>query len=120
MQRVLDRYLEAGVTAPNLKDVQAACGLTSRQVLEIVGVLQRTGRLVKLTQDISLARSSHDELLARVREHLREHGRIDVQALKQMTGLSRKYAVPFLEHLDQLQITRRSGDERLPGPRADG
>lgn len=119
MQRVLDRYVEAGVTAPNLKDVQAACGLTNRQVLEIVGVLQRTGRLVKLTQDISLARSSHDALVDRVREHLREHGRIDVQALKAMTGLSRKYAVPFLEHLDQLQVTRRSGDERLPGARLD-
>lgn len=120
MQRVLDRYLEAGVTAPNVKDVQAACGLTNRQTLEIVGVLQRTGRLVKLTQDISLARDSHDALVDQVRQHLREHGRIDVQALKQMTGLSRKYAVPFLEHLDQLQITRRSGDERLPGARLDG
>jgi len=120
MQRVLDRYDEAGITAPNLKEVQAACELSSRQVLEIVGVLQRTGRLVKLTQDISLARPGHDALVERVREHLREHGRIDVQALKQMTGLSRKYAVPFLEHLDQLQITLRSGDERLPGPRIGG
>ncbi|WP_407674742.1 SelB domain-containing protein [Paraliomyxa miuraensis] len=31
-----------------------------------------------------------------------EDGTIDVQALKQMTGLSRKYAVPFLELRDQL------------------
>lgn len=119
MQRVLDRYEEAGVTAPRLKDVEAACGLSSRQVLEIVGVLQRTGRLIKLTPEISLSRASHDALLEQVRAHLREHGRIDVQALKQMTGLSRKYAVPYLELLDQLQITRRSGDERLPGARLD-
>ncbi|MEM7158481.1 MAG: selenocysteine-specific translation elongation factor [Myxococcota bacterium] len=117
MQRVLDRYEEAGLAAPNLKDVQAAAGLTSRQVLEIVGVLQRTGRIVKLTPDISWSRESHDGLVERVREHLREHGTIDVQALKQMTGLTRKYAVPFLEHLDQMQVTRRSGDQRLPGSR---
>jgi selenocysteine-specific elongation factor len=118
MQRVLDQYEQAGLVAPNLKDVQAACGLSSRQILEIVGVLQRTGRLVKLTADISLPRASHDALVKEVRAHLLAHGTIDVQALKQMTGLTRKYAVPFLERLDELQITRRDGDLRVPGPRA--
>jgi selenocysteine-specific elongation factor len=120
MQRVLDQYEQAGLEAPNLKDVQAACGLSSRQILEIVGVLQRTGRLVKLTPEISWAKASHDALVQQVREHLREHGTIDVQALKQMTGLTRKYAVPLLELLDQLQITRRDGDRRVPGPRMAG
>jgi selenocysteine-specific elongation factor len=118
MQRVLDEYQKAGLEAPNLKDVQAACGLSSKQILEIVGVLQRTGRLVKLTADISLPRASHEALVEQVREHLAAHGEIDVQALKQLSGLSRKYAVPFLERLDELQITRRDGDRRVPGPRA--
>jgi len=117
MQRVLDEYQKAGLEAPNLKDVQAACGLGSKQILEIVGVLQRTGRLVKLTAEISIARASHDALVKQVREHLAAHGTIDVQALKQLSGLSRKYAVPFLERLDELQITRRDGDRRVPGPR---
>ena len=117
MQRVLDRYEAAGVTAPTVKEVQAACGLSSRQVLEMVSVLQRTGRLVKITPDISLARKSHDALVDQIRAHLHEHGTIDVQALKAMTGLTRKYAVPLLEHLDELQLTRRDGDRRVPGPR---
>jgi selenocysteine-specific elongation factor len=56
-------------------------------------------------------------LLDRIRGHLREHGSIDVQALKTMTGLTRKFAVPLLEHLDQLQVTLRQGDTRIPGPR---
>lgn len=120
MQRVLDEYQRAGLEAPNLKDVQAACGLVGKQVLEIVGVLQRTGRLVKLTADISLPRAQHDALVQQVREHLAEHGTIDVQALKQLSGLSRKYAVPLLERLDELQITRRDGDRRVPGPRLRG
>ena len=120
MQRVLDEYRKAGLEAPNLKDVQAACGLASKQILEIVSVLQRTGRLIKLTADISLPRANHDALVEQVRAHLGEHGTIDVQALKQLSGLSRKYAVPFLERLDELQITRRDGDRRVPGPRMRG
>ncbi len=117
MQRVLDQYAQSGVTAPTIKEVTAAVGLDPRKALEIISVLQRTGRLVKITPDISLTKESHDDLLDKVRVQLREHGEIDVQVLKQLTGLSRKYVVPFLEHLDQLQITVRSGDTRRAGPR---
>lgn len=118
MQRVLDLYVEGGLTPPTLREVQEGAKLPSREVLEIVGVLQRTGRLMKVTADLSFSKQSHDSLLDQVRERLREQGTIDVQALKQMTGLSRKFVVPFLEHLDQLQITVRRGDTRIPGPRA--
>ena len=47
-------------------------------------------------------------------------GELDVQALKELTGLSRKFVVPILEHLDRLQVTRRLGDRRIAGPRLRG
>jgi len=75
------------------------------------------GRLVKITGELSFDRETHDALVDRIRGHLREAGTIDVQALKSMTGLTRKFAVPLLEHLDQLQVTLRQGDTRIPGPR---
>jgi selenocysteine-specific elongation factor len=118
MQRVLDQYAQHGVTAPTIKEVTEAVGLDARKALEIISVLQRTGRLVRITADISLHADAHDDLVAKARAHLTEHGQIDVQVLKQLTGLSRKYVVPFLEHLDQLGITVRDGDTRRPGPRA--
>jgi selenocysteine-specific elongation factor len=39
--------------------------------------------------------------------------KIDVAAFKDMTGVSRKYAIPLLEYLDRERVTRRVGDERL-------
>jgi selenocysteine-specific elongation factor len=39
--------------------------------------------------------------------------RIDVARFKQMTGLSRKYAIPLLEYLDRERVTRKDGDARL-------
>ena len=86
-------------------------------MLEIVTALQRMGKLVRITAELSLDRETHDALVDRIRGHLRDTGSIDVQALKTMTGLTRKFAVPLLEHLDQLQITLRQGDTRIPGPR---
>jgi selenocysteine-specific elongation factor len=38
---------------------------------------------------------------------------IDVARFKEITGLSRKYAIPLLEYLDRGRITRKQGGQRL-------
>jgi selenocysteine-specific elongation factor len=39
--------------------------------------------------------------------------RISVLAFKDLTGVTRKYAIPLLEYLDRERVTRRHGDERV-------
>jgi selenocysteine-specific elongation factor len=39
--------------------------------------------------------------------------KIDVAKFKELTGVSRKYAIPLLEYLDREHVTRRVGDERI-------
>jgi len=39
--------------------------------------------------------------------------RLSVLQFKDLTGISRKYAIPLLEYLDRERVTRRAGDERL-------
>jgi len=39
--------------------------------------------------------------------------KIDVGKFKDLTGVSRKYAIPLLEYLDRERVTRRVGDERI-------
>jgi len=118
MQKVFDMYEAAENKPPTLKEVGEALEMDGAEVLELVSGLQRTGRLVRVTAELSFSKQSHETLVAGVREHLSSEGTIDVQALKAMTGLTRKFAVPLMEHFDQLQITVRRGNERIPGPRA--
>src|SRR5690606_19310553 len=106
MQAMLDLYRRGGIEPPTLRQITERLGLDPKQVLEYAGLLQRTKLLVRVSDELSYAPEAHTELLRRIRSHLAEHGEIDVQALKQLTGLSRKFAVPFMEHLDHLAITR--------------
>jgi selenocysteine-specific elongation factor len=39
--------------------------------------------------------------------------RLSVPAFKELTGITRKYAIPLLEYLDRERVTRRAGDERV-------
>lgn len=58
----------------------------------------------------------HAEVLAGLRDRVRALGSgttVDVAAAKAHFGVSRKYAIPLLEHLDRERITRRVGDKRV-------
>ena len=39
--------------------------------------------------------------------------RFSVSEFKERYGLTRKWAIPLLEHLDATGVTRRAGDDRL-------
>jgi selenocysteine-specific elongation factor len=36
-----------------------------------------------------------------------------VARFKEITGVSRKYAIPLLEYLDRERVTKRVGDDRV-------
>jgi selenocysteine-specific elongation factor len=77
-------------------------------------ILLREKALVKVTEDLIV----HPKAIAGLREllqkHRREHGeRLTIVAFKELTRVSRKYAIPLLEYLDRERLTRRVGDERV-------
>jgi len=39
--------------------------------------------------------------------------KLPIGAFKDLTGVTRKYAIPLLEYLDRERVTRRVGDERV-------
>jgi selenocysteine-specific elongation factor len=51
-------------------------------------------------------------MLERTRNHISATGAISLAEVRDLFATSRKYAQAFLEHLDALHITRRTGDAR--------
>jgi selenocysteine-specific elongation factor len=71
------------------------------------GLLQRVG------ESLLLHRDCLETLKRDVRRRWSAGSRLDVTAFKEMTGLSRKWAIPLLEYLDRERVTRRAGTDRL-------
>jgi selenocysteine-specific elongation factor len=75
-----------------------------------------------LLQEKTLVRVSeelvfHADAIATLRRLLAgykaKNNTINVSGFKELTQVSRKYAIPLLEYLDKERVTRRSGDERI-------
>ena len=69
--------------------------------------------LVRVAPDVFFLPESYDELVAWVRQTIAETGSVSVGQLRDRFGSSRKYALAFLEHLDERKITRREGEGRV-------
>jgi selenocysteine-specific elongation factor len=84
----------------------------------LVRALVRAGELVDL-DGVVLARVAFEEARQRVATAVIERGALTVSEVRDLLGSSRKYVVPLLTRLDADGVTRRRGDTRVPGPRAE-
>ncbi len=112
VRRIIEEtYLAAGLKPPYFKEIKGNFpGSTGEDVLH---VLVREGVLIKVKEDMFFHTRVMEELKSDLVAFLREHGEITTPQFKEMTGVSRKYAIPLIEYIDRLQLTVRIGDVRV-------
>jgi selenocysteine-specific elongation factor len=82
---------------------------------ELLNLLIKQRRVVKVSDNVVFAASAYDEMVKKVVSHIKVKGKITLAETRDMLNTSRKYAQALLEHLDQEKVTRRVGDERVLG-----
>jgi len=106
-------FAQAGLKVPLLKDVLASLPIDKVRAQKIVTLLLRDRVLVKLSDDLVFHRDALEGLRQLVLAQKTKTPKLNVVAFKDLTGVSRKYAIPLLEYLDRERVTRRVGDERV-------
>ncbi|KPL02638.1 MAG: hypothetical protein AMJ90_05200 [candidate division Zixibacteria bacterium SM23_73_2] len=95
---------------PPTKDEIVTSGKDYQEVLSFL-VQQKT--MVELSSGILFLKKDFEEIQRKVKEFVRKNGPSTVSQIREHLGMSRKYAVPILEMLDHLDVTRREGDKRV-------
>ena len=113
-KQIIERaFASAGLKVPALQDVLAGLKVDKARAQKLVTLLLRDKVLVKISDDLVF----HSEALQGLRRQLgaekSKSPKMNVARFKDLTGVSRKYAIPLLEYLDRERITRRVGDERV-------
>lgn len=105
-------YKSAGLASPSTNEVARTLGIKDEELRRSMTTLLRDKLIVRMgTDPVYIHRHAVEELRQRIRD-LRGQT-IDVARFKQITGLSRKYAIPLLEYFDRERVTRKEGDRRL-------
>jgi len=112
-------YREAALEAPTLEEALAGAGGAGgrrEHARKIFQLLVGAGTLVRVREDLFFHRAALDRLVASLRDYGARHEPerlIDVAAFKELSGVTRKYAIPLLEYFDRERVTRRAGDKRI-------
>ena len=113
-EQIEQAFAKAELAVPSVKEVLAQLAIESRRAEKILQILLREKVLVRVSADLIFHRDALGKLPELLESHKRSKGeRIGVPAFKELTGITRKYAIPLLEHLDRQRLTRRVGDERV-------
>lgn len=110
---LLSAYREAGYRPESLSEMASRTRRDLRVLERVQRLLLQEGALVKVAEGMVFHREVLDELKGAISRRKKETDRIDVAFFKELTGVTRKHAIPLLEWLDRERVTRRVGNERV-------
>jgi selenocysteine-specific elongation factor len=102
----------AGLGPPRPSELGAPLGATVPEVEAALKRLVERGDVARVAQDLYVDARALAALEDKLVAWLRDKGSIDAQGYKDLTGLSRKYVIPYAEHFDHRRVTFRVGDLR--------
>jgi len=111
-QKIEAAFAGSGLKVPALPEVLAGLKVDKARAQKIVTLLLRDKALIKVSDELVFHRSALEELRRVVAAQRVKSPKMDVATFKELTGVSRKYAIPLLEYLDRERVTRRVGDAR--------
>jgi len=111
--RMMSFYKKGGITPPTVKELVEKLKTNEKELLSILNVLVREEALVKLNDEIYYEKSALKVLTEKAVSLMQEQGELAIKSFKDLTGLSRKFMIPFFEHLDKTKVTFRKGDKRV-------
>jgi selenocysteine-specific elongation factor len=111
LQKMEHAFRAAGFQPPSVAEAIAVAGMDSQKARALLEGLVKNNRLIRLPDDLIF----HADVVAHIRNSLAQHkGRkFSVAEFKGWMSISRKFAIPLLEYLDQQKVTRREGEVRV-------
>ncbi len=113
LERIVELFRSGGYSSPNLDEVSREIGAPPDAVFAMVRVAQDRGVLEKIADNLYYHRDIWEDAKRIVRERVAAEGSVTVSQFRDLTGSSRKYALPVMEHMDAVRFTQRVGDTRV-------
>ena len=105
--------MQAQYQPPSVDEALNAQKLTHADDRELLQVLVDQQKLVRLKGDIFYHREVIEDIERRLCAYLEQQPDITAGEFRDLLQISRKYAIPLLEHFDSQRLTARVGDKRV-------
>ena len=110
---ILQQMAIQPLSPPTIAELERSMDQPADRVRSIFYFLLQGEELVKITDGYVVLPDQLGALADKIAAHFPGGQPFTVGEFKKIFDLSRKYAIPLLEHLDRQRVTRRQGDQRV-------
>ena len=110
--KIIKTYRDSGLQPPYFKELNRHLDADPSRAKDVLVLLVEEGRIVKVKEDLYFDAAAVESLKEKLIDFLNANGEITTPQFKDMTGASRKYVIPLIEHFDSRNVTIRIGDIR--------
>jgi selenocysteine-specific elongation factor len=107
LRELEDLCLKGEFRSHSFEDLRQRFRLSSKKLDKLLSFLVERKKIVQGKDGLILHSRWLDEIISRIEKSRKRE--LTVADFKELTGLTRKYAIPLLEMLDQMGVTRRKG-----------
>ncbi len=113
--QIIETIRAAGYQSPSVEELRAQTVRNQQSVPQLISLAIAGGELIEISPGYCVHAETEQRLRQTLEEALAGGKGLTVSQIRELLGVSRKYAVPLCEYLDRIGFTRREGDLRLRG-----
>jgi len=112
-KKIVLLYAQGKLQPPLVKEVTVELSVSENDLKPVLQLLTKEGTLVKVKEDLYFHQQAMQELEGKLIDFLKEHKEMTPTQFKEISQVSRKFAIPLMEHFDARKVTMRIGDKRV-------
>ncbi len=110
--KVMQSLGQSGLTPPSIADLELQNGFADGRAKAVVELLQDQAKVILVEGSLVFALAAVEELRQMVVAQLQGNG-LEIPAIRDRFGTTRKFLMPLLEMLDERGVTARRGAKRI-------
>lgn len=105
--QVVSAVSNNGYAPPTVAEMEKTFSCQRFHLQKILCSLCEQGILVRVNEDVYISAQNFEKLVAAVKDYYKSHSGMEISDFKNIVNVSRKYALPLIEMLDNKNITLR-------------
>ena len=110
--KILELLMQGEFQPPTKAEMAEALKMDQKQITDILNILSKERAVMRVNESIYLSTAAYDKMIHALKTFFAKKPELTVAEFRDLLNTSRKFALPFLEHLDAAKVTLRIGDAR--------
>lgn len=110
--KILEQLKKNEFQPPFKDELAQILNIPESKLSDILKIIAKSGKIIRINDSLYLLKESYEKMLALLKDFFAKKPEMTVSEFRTMLNTTRKYALPYLEHLDSSKITLRVGEVR--------